>query len=1065
MTGMKQRENFSPQEAKRLNATLFTLAKSSAIPIVDPSTRPGFGSEDGALQSSRVPSKTTIGKGSGAQAVHDSIAAAECHGAPKTSNHSRTNSTVQPISTANVNNPYDLSFPALPKKQDFFSARFPRTATSSPEKSGMSSKPQLPNRPGPLPDNSTEMRREPSETEAKNWKPDVYARTYVPESFLAVNMSPAVFLPSKPIDGINFPKYISTFAGSHFLAPNPMIPPTLLETPSGNHISRQPDNLSPEAYLDYFQKCLQLELESQVFEHRHYDMFGVRLGYHTLNDRTYSLVVPGLRESTPRIVLGNSVMLRQLRLDPATMLPLAMNMWMAPGGGQQRGEPAPGFTGCQHCAVVWGIDKAKEMLLLRIDGLVPESMLFNVSFVAQLDSIQALQRAIILVSAILGEVTISSGLVQSGDAGQREVSATPSLSKLRQDFTKILITPSDSAESPASSRQRLVRTPDNESQWMRRILFPIESDGVLQIRLPHGHFSQDWYDTQLNYEQMKAVDTIQHARYGSLPFLISGPPGTGKTKTIVETALQLINSSPKCSHILLCAPSDPAADTLALRLRHHLEPSELFRLNASSRTFAEVPGELLPYCCTENDLFTLPVFTILMAFRIIVTTCRDADILVQARVTNRDLAKLEHDLIQAIHPRSSESTSPGPLISLHWSALLIDEAAQATEPEACIPLTVVAPPPAETPSTTPYLVMAGDEHQLGPRLSSRETALSTSLFERLLNRPMYKDHPQSRKHLLHPSPHPITRAIQPPFATLIRNYRSHPSILAVPSALFYADTLIPEAPSTSPLSPWPGWLGRGWPVLFACNAGADEIEQEAGGWYNVSEALKACSYARSLVQTSLIAQEDICIMSPFRAQVNLLRQMMRKEPFGMYGVNIGPMEAFQGLESRVVIVCTTRTRGRFLDEDHKRGLGIIGEAKRFNVALTRARDGLVVIGNPWILERDPSWLAFLGFCYRHGLWEGDRAATSATTAQGRRPSAAGSASGATEEKHVNAWAPPMTASTPGPPAYISRLETALVYRDREPGRYSSATERFMNTREDDAMWVSGLAAEEVLREL
>jgi hypothetical protein len=70
---------------------------------------------------------------------------------------------------------------------------------------------------------------------------------------------------------------------------------------------------------------------------------------------------------------------------------------------------------------------------------------------------------------------------------------------------------------------------------------------------------------------------------------------------------------------------------------------------------------------------------------------------------------------------------------------------------------------------------------------------------------------------------------------------------------------------------WTGWKGRRWPLLFACNSADDEIEQEGGGWYNVQEAFKACDFARSLMHSGLIEQQDICIMSSFRAQVNLLR--------------------------------------------------------------------------------------------------------------------------------------------------------------------------------------------------
>jgi len=172
--------------------------------------------------------------------------------------------------------------------------------------------------------------------------------------------------------------------------------------------------------------------------------------------------------------------------------------------------------------------------------------------------------------------------------------------------------------------------------------------------------------------------------------------------------------------------------------------------------------------------------------------------------------------------------------------------------------------------------------------------------------------------------------IRPAFANLIRNYRSHPAILAVPSVLFYNDTLIPEAFNLGSLQSWSGWKRQGWPVMLACNVGYDEIEQDGGGWYNLSEARKACDYAVSLLQSGPINQEDICIISPFSAQVRmiipawrdgillnaeqrriskltviqvrLLRKMIRAQPYSLWQVNIGPMEAFQGLESRVVIV-------------------------------------------------------------------------------------------------------------------------------------------------------------------
>ena len=81
-----------------------------------------------------------------------------------------------------------------------------------------------------------------------------------------------------------------------------------------------------------------------------------------------------------------------------------------------------------------------------------------------------------------------------------------------------------------------------------------------------------------------------------VPYLISGPPGTGKTRTVVEMVLQILRLQPEAC-ILLCAPSHAATNTLVLRLRDHLKPTEMLRLNDQSRTFAEIPDEIKHFCC------------------------------------------------------------------------------------------------------------------------------------------------------------------------------------------------------------------------------------------------------------------------------------------------------------------------------------------------------------------------------------------------------------------------------------------------------------------------------------
>ncbi|KAK4552572.1 hypothetical protein LTR86_010216 [Recurvomyces mirabilis] len=676
--------------------------------------------------------------------------------------------------------------------------------------------------------------------------------------------------------------------------------------------SEDTNDLSPNTYHTVFKQALSTEaqaLQQECIDHSLYNV-PLQLAERDPRPAMYWLHVPGLRELSLQVEIGGIVQLRQIHFGlRGEILEAPLLTYNAEGP-----VTIPHYVEQQNNAVVWAIDRLHERLVLRIDALVRQSMKFNVCFTVQQGRLGALSRAVANVHH-----------------------AMPS-----QD-------------------------------WLRSMLFPTSEDGVMQTTLNKATIDWMMHDKLLNYEQIRAVDTALARNYGALPYIISGPPGTGKTKTMVELALQLVEN--KDAHLLVCAPSDPAADTLTRRLRQSLDPKQLLRLNPPSRSFPEVPTPILPFCYIDDDIFSLPPLPQLMRYKIVVTTCRDAEILLRARLSNADLHSLEHDLLSALHPETSL-----PQQKLHWTNLLIDEAAQATEPEACIPLLVIAPPTAYTATKhhpLPTVILAGDQNQLGPRTASHHPHLQTSLFERLLSRPTYASHPLSRSAQTNGQIPRLTKSLlpipRPAFANLIRNYRSHPAILAVPSSLFYADTLDPCAPSTSTstLLPWTGWRGRKWPVLFLSHKGKDEMERDGGGWYNISEAHLALATALSFLQEDLVEKGEICIISPFRAQVNLLRRLARKEEFGLRDVSIGPLEAFQGLESRVVILCTTRTRERFLEQDAARGLGVIHEPRRFNVAITRAKEGLVVIGHPGVLGRDGCWGDFLGFCGRNGLWEGE----------------------------------------------------------------------------------------------
>ncbi|MCJ1355932.1 MAG: hypothetical protein MMC33_005925 [Icmadophila ericetorum] len=868
------------------------------------------------------------------------------------------------------------------------------------------------------------------------WNANVYAAQFIPEALSAVNHSYATVIKSACLTNIDYADYISRFAGKKYLTPLACLAPIT----STNRIINS--SLTGENYKAYFDTALTAEIQAHTSSISTYNLYKVPLAFKSIQQHLFELHVPGMREDRPQVDLGGTIMLRQLRIDRQTDLPIGMDLWLQPGGGKDRGYPAPGFTGFQYNASVWGLQRAKELVILRVDGLLAESMVFNCAFQVQLQWFDKFARAV----NDIGQQIYHDG--SEGEDEALEMSTTEGDIEVRNGQ----LSNGDKNETAKS--------------WMTQMLFPKKSDGVKQKGLPQGVFEQEFFDNMLNYEQQKAVDTIQKQNYGDIPFLISGPPGTGKTKTIVEAALQLAyHTSPVRKHILLCAPSDPAADILALRVKAHVPFQDLFRLNAPTRSFAEVPAALLPHCYTVNDLFSIPDFDLLMSFKIVVTTCRDADLLVQARVTNRDVCKLERGMTAAVHYGGKLD---GFKTALHWDALLIDEAAQATEPEAGIPLTVVAPPDHGSFGKVIF-VMAGDQFQLGPRVYSRQIALEMSLFERLFDRPVYRDHPLARRSLKRNSltNQPREEMIRPPFANLIRNYRSHPAILSIPSALFYNDTLVAEAIDTDRVEGWIGWKGRGWPVLFAENTGGDVRELEGYGWYNISEAKKACDFAKSLA--GHISQSDICIMSPFRGQVKILRDIIRRLPYELHNVNIGPTEAYQGLEHQFVIICTTRTQSRYLLEDHAGGLGIINEPKRFNVAMTRAKSGLIVIGNPEILCKDNSWNAFGKFCWRHGLWKGFEESEEQEGSEKSEESPNSTNASPPKKKHV--W----DSSDEPTPSYISSLETGMIYAEEQPIREGqrqrlrklrgSNNQSLMTTQdEEDAMWTSGIAAELALRE-
>lgn len=423
----------------------------------------------------------------------------------------------------------------------------------------------------------------------------------------------------------------------------------------------------------------------------------------------------------------------------------------------------------------------------------------------------------------------------------------------------------------------------------------------------------------LNEEQMCSIKMILGCR-GAPPYVIHGPPGTGKTRTIVEAILQLYQHH-KNTRILVCAPSNSAADHILEKLLAEKDiefrENEVFRLNATARPYEDVKPEFLRFCFFDEMIFKCPPVNALNHYRIVVSTYMSASLLF------------------------AEDVARG-----HFSHIFLDEAGQASEPETMIPI-------AHLCRRDTVVVLAGDPLQLGPVIFSKkadEYKLGVSFLERLFKCELYGSGDANY----------ITK--------LVRNYRCHPEILYLPSKLFYFGELMAcRDPSTFMVTA--EFLpNKEFPVLFFGIQGCDEREGNNPSWFNRIEVSKVVETVGKLINGGKIREEDIGIITPYRQQVLKIKQTL--ENLEMPDVKVGSVEQFQGQEKEVIIVSTVRSTIKHNEFDRIHCLGFLSNHRRFNVAITRAISLLVIIGNPHIICKDDHWSQMLWHCVDNSSYLG-----------------------------------------------------------------------------------------------
>lgn len=464
--------------------------------------------------------------------------------------------------------------------------------------------------------------------------------------------------------------------------------------------------------------------------------------------------------------------------------------------------------------------------------------------------------------------------------------------------------------------RRLYQAIDAAQGLDTEFIFPSESSG---IRLIESNTLVP-ISCNLNEEQMCSIEKILGLK-GAPPYLIYGPPGTGKTMTLVEAILQLYTTR-EDARLLVCTPSNSAADHMLEKILGEkaveVRENEIFRLNATSRPYEDVKPDHIRFCFFDEQIFKCPPLAALIRYRIIISTYMSASLIY------------------------AEGVDRG-----HFSHIFLDEAGQASEPESMVPISSYC-------KKDTVIVLAGDPMQLGPVIYSREAetyGLGKSYLERLFECEPY----------CHGNENYVTK--------LVRNYRSHPKILHLPSKLFYEEELIACKDESISCMAYLNFLpNKEFPVLFFGIQGCDEREGSNPSWFNRIEVSKAVEVIQKLTSTGNLSEEDIGVITPYRQQVLKLKKAL--ESLYMPDIKVGSVEQFQGQERQVIIVSTVRSTIKHNDFDRKHCLGFLSNPRRFNVAVTRAISLLIIIGNPHIVSEDPYWHQLLWYCSDNNSYQG-----------------------------------------------------------------------------------------------
>ena len=407
------------------------------------------------------------------------------------------------------------------------------------------------------------------------------------------------------------------------------------------------------------------------------------------------------------------------------------------------------------------------------------------------------------------------------------------------------------------------------------------------------------YQLALNDSQKRAVAL---ALSDNVLSLIQGPPGTGKTQVITEICLQLYRKNPGI-RILICSETHIAVNNLISRLSDASDKIRIVRIRDKEQDNEAdqfSPESIIKYY--ENWL-RLHLENVELAELIIDTVSKYEDrSLEKALALSANVAGMTCNRVGAYNFDTTNEM---------FDVAIIDEVCKATLPEILMPLTIAK-----------KAILVGDPKQLPPVFCSEEIDVIRSIDKCDLQKYMYIDHLFSQSQCV---------------TILDTQYRMAERIGTLVGTLFYANQLINgRVPVCEGNVTWIDYTpSQCWPSQADC--------EEYQKIYNWDECRIISALLHQLDKDDR-GNQSVAIIAPYRNQVHKLKQIVREGKWEYIAPKVDTVDGFQGKECDVVIFSLTRTHGTFR---------FLADKRRLNVALSRAKDQLYLIGSLAYAQSNP----------------------------------------------------------------------------------------------------------------